>query len=328
MQYRRLGRTGLEVSAVGFGAWAIGGTWGPVNETDALAALHAAADAGITFFDTADVYGDGRSERLIGQLLRERSGENLVIATKAGLRLKPHVAEGYTRENLTAFVERSLKNLGVDAIDLLQLHVPPNAVYYQPEVFEILDGLVVAGKIRHYGASVRTVEEGLKAIEYPAVATVQVNFSVFRQRPAELLFPEANKRGVGVIARIPLASGLLTGKITLGTQFAPDDHRCFNRHGEAFDRGETFSGVGLEAGLEAVERLRRLVPVGATMAQFALRWILAHDAVSVAIPGARNPGQAAQNAAAADLPALSASTMAAVEATYLDLIRDLVHQRW
>lgn len=327
MEYRELGRTGWTVSASSFGAWAIGGTWGKVDDRESIAALHCAVDLGVNFFDTADVYGDGRSERLLGQLRRERS-ETIYIATKAGRRLDPHAAAGYNRENLVAFVERSLKNLGTDTIDLLELHCPPIEVYYTPEVFAILDDLVKDGKIRYYGVSVEKVEEALKAIEYSNVQTVQIIFNIFRQRPADLFFTEAQRRNVGIITRVPLASGLLTGKMTRATTFEPDDHRTFNRQGEAFDRGETFSGVDFRTGLQAVDELRQLVPAGITMAQFALRWILMFGAVTCAIPGAKRPSQAEDNAHAADLAPLSAAAMAAVREIYDRLIRDQVHHYW
>jgi aryl-alcohol dehydrogenase-like predicted oxidoreductase len=327
MQYRELGRTGWKVSEISFGAWAIGGSWGPVDDRDSIAALHRAIDLGVNFIDTADVYGDGRSERLVAQVRKERS-ETIYIATKAGRRLDPHTADGYNAANLTRFVERSLRNLDTDCIDLLQLHCPPTEVYYRPEVFGALDDLVQAGKIRYYGVSVEKVEEALKAIEYPNVQTVQIIFNMFRHRPAELFFPEAKRRKVGILARVPLASGLLTGKMTPQTSFDLDDHRHFNRHGEAFDVGETFSGVDYKTGLEAVEALRPLVPPGATMAQFALRWILMFDAVTCAIPGAKRPSQAEDNVRAADLPPLSAETMAKVREVYDRYIREQVHHRW
>ena len=327
MEYRELGRTGWQLSAISFGGWAIGGTWGPVDDRESLATLHRAVDLGVNFFDTADVYGDGRSERLLGQLRRER-GETLYIATKAGRRLDPHTADGYNHQNLTAFVERSLKNLGTDTIDLLQLHCPPTEVYYSPEVFGILDDLVKQGKIRYYGVSVEKVEEGLKAIEYPGVQSVQIIFNIFRQRPAELFFSEVKRRRVGILARVPLASGMLTGKMTRDTTFSPDDHRAFNRQGEAFDRGETFSGVDFEAGLQAVEALRPLVPEGMTMAQFALRWILMSDAVTCTIPGAKRPAQVEENVRAADLQPLPDATMAEVHEVYDRLIREQVHHYW
>lgn len=327
MNYRELGRTGWCVSTISFGAWAIGSAWGSVDDRESLAALHRAVDLGVNFFDTADVYGDGLSERLLAQLKRERK-EEIVIATKAGRRLNPHVTAGYTAENLTAFVERSLKNLETDTLDLVQLHCPPTDVYYLPEVFGALDDLTAQGKIRHYGVSVEKVEEALKAIEYPNVKTVQIIFNIFRQRPADLFFAEAQKKKVGILARLPLSSGMLAGKMTAQSQFSSDDHRAFNRHGEAFDRGETFSGVDYETGLQAVEELRALVPAGVTLAQFALRWILMFDAVTCAIPGAKRPTQVEENVAAADLPALSDETMQAIERLYAARIRPLVHQYW
>lgn len=327
VEYRELGRTGWRVSAISFGAWAIGGAWGTVDDRESLAALHRAIDLGVNFIDTADVYGDGRSERLIAQLRRERR-ETIYVATKAGRRLEPHTSEGYNRQNLTAFVERSLRNLDSEAIDLLQLHCPPTQVYYMPEVFGVLDDLVQAGKLRYYGVSVEKVEEALKAIEYPAVQSVQIIFNIFRQRPAELFFREAQRRKVGILARVPLASGLLAGKMTPAATFAENDHRNYNRYGESFDRGETFSGVDFETGLQAVEELRPLVPPGASMAQFALRWILNFEAVTCAIPGAKRPQQVEENLAAVDLPPLSDETMARVEEIYRRLIQPQVHHHW
>ncbi len=327
MQHRELGRTGFKVSTISFGAWAIGGTWGAVDDAESLAALHRAVEKGVNFFDTADVYGDGRSERLMARLRKERK-EKIYVATKAGRRLDPHVTAGYNRENLTAFVERSLKNLETDAIDLLQLHCPPTDVYYRPEVFGVLDDLVRAGKLRHYGVSVERVEEALKAIEYPGVQSVQIIFNVFRQRPADLFLAEAARRKVGILARLPLSSGLLGGKMTKQTRFAADDHRSFNREGAAFDRGETFSGIDYDVALAAVEELRPLVPAGVTMAQLALRWILMHEAVTCAIPGAKRPAQVDENVAAADLPPISAPTMKAIRGIYDQKIKPLVHQRW
>jgi aryl-alcohol dehydrogenase-like predicted oxidoreductase len=327
MQYRELGRTGWKVSAVSFGAWAIGGTWGPVEDTESIAALHRAVELGVNFFDTADVYGDGRSERLLAQLRREHS-ETIYIATKAGRRLNPHVPEGYNRKNLTAFVERSLGNLGTEALDLLQLHCPPVQVYYMPEVFGALDELVKAGKIRYYGVSVEKVEEALKAIEFPNVQSVQIIFNMFRHRPSELLFEQVKKRKVGILARLPLASGMLTGKLKPDTTFAPDDHRTFNRNGAAFDRGETFSGVDYNVGLQVVDQLKAICPAAMTMTQFALRWILMFDAVTCAIPGGKRPSQVEQNCAAAALPPLSGRTMAKVRTIYDNHIRELVHHYW
>jgi aryl-alcohol dehydrogenase-like predicted oxidoreductase len=328
MHTRSFGRTGWQVSEVGFGAWGIGGgAWGGADDAESMAALHAALDAGITFFDTADVYGDGRSERLIGRLRHERS-EPFIVATKAGRRLSPHLASGYTAENLTAFVDRSLANLGVERLDLVQLHCPPTEVYYRPDVFAALDGLVKAGKIAFYGVSVEKVEEALKAIEYPHVQSVQIIFNAFRLRPTELFFEQALRRQVAVIARVPLASGLLSGRLARDTVFPDDDHRTFNREGAAFDKGETFSGVPYEIALEAVERLRPLVPGGVTLAQFALRWILAFEAVTCVIPGARNAARVIENAKAAGMPPPSPETMEAVQDVYDSLIRPLVHDRW
>jgi aryl-alcohol dehydrogenase-like predicted oxidoreductase len=328
MQYRELGRTGWKVSAVSFGAWAIGGAWGTVDDRDSLAALHKAIDLGVNFIDTADVYGDGRSERLMAQLRRDRPNDTIYIATKAGRRLNPHETAGYNRENLTAFVERSLTNLAVERIDLLQLHCPPNDVYYRPEVFEVLDDLVVAGKLQYYGVSVKSPEEGLKAMDYPNLQSVQIIFNMFRHRPAELFFEQAKRRKVGILARVPLASGLLSGKLTRESQFAADDHRQFNRHGEAFDVGETFSGVDFETGLLAVEELRAISPPNMTLPQFALRWILMFDAVTCAIPGGKRPEQVADNCSAANLPPLSEGAMAAVGRIYDQYARPQVHHRW
>jgi aryl-alcohol dehydrogenase-like predicted oxidoreductase len=327
MQYRELGRTGFKLSTISFGAWAIGGTWGAVDDSESMAALHRAVDKGVNFFDTADVYGDGRSERLMARLRKERR-ETLVVATKAGRRLDPHTAAGYDRANLSAFVERSLRNLETETIDLLQLHCPPTDVYYRSEVFGILDDLVKAGKLRFYGVSVERVEEALKAIEYPGVQSVQIIYNLFRQRPAELFFGEAMRRKVGILARVPLASGLLTGKMTRQTRFAADDHRAFNREGAAFDRGETFSGVDYDVALAAVDEIRPLVPPGQTMAQLALRWILMAEAVTCAIPGAKRPAQVDDNVAAADLPPIPAATMKALRGIYERQIRDRVQQLW
>jgi aryl-alcohol dehydrogenase-like predicted oxidoreductase len=327
MEHRPLGRTGWNTSTVGFGAWAIGGSWGDVDDGESIASLHRAVELGVNFFDTADVYGDGHSERLIAGLYRDH-GDEIFVATKAGRRLNPHTSEGYTKENLTNFVERSLRNLGRGALDLLQLHCPPTDVYYMPEVFAALDDLKQAGKIRHYGVSVERVEEALKAIEFPGVQTVQIIFNMFRQRPANMFFQLAAERGVGILARVPLASGLLTGKMNRNTEFAPDDHRAFNRDGSAFDVGETFAGVDYEVGLEAVERLKRVCPDGWSMAQFALRWILMFEQVSCVIPGGRRPQQVEDNVTAGSLPALTSAQMDAVREVYDDMIRPQVHHRW
>ncbi len=328
MKQRRFGKTSATVSEVGFGAWQIGSAWGDVSESDGRAALSAALDAGMTFIDTADVYGDGRSEKIIAEVLKGRGGQKPFVATKAGRRLNPHTADGYNKRNLEAFIDRSLKNLHVDSLDLVQLHCPPMETLYRPELFASLDELQKEGKIKSYGVSVEKVEEALKAIEFPGVVSIQIIYNIFRQRPAELFFKEAKRRNVAVIARVPLASGLLTGKITAESKFATDDHRNFNRHGEAFDVGETFAGVPLDVGLKAVSELKKLVPQGASMAQFALRWILMNDAVTVVIPGARNAQQARANAEAADLHPLSDETMAAAREIYDNLIAPHVHQRW
>ncbi|MGK9475742.1 aldo/keto reductase [Melioribacter sp. OK-6-Me] len=327
MKYRELGRTGWKVSEVSFGAWAIGGSWGKVDDNDSIKALHKAVELGVNFFDTADVYGDGRSERLLARLRKEYK-DKIYIATKAGRRLEPHTAEGYNRKNLTSFVERSLKNLETDSIDLLQLHCPPTPVYYMPEVIDILDELVKEGKIKYYGVSVEKVEEAIKAIEYPNVQSVQIIYNMFRQRPAEIFFELAKKRKVGILARVPLASGLLTGKMKPDSKFEPDDHRAFNRHGEAFDRGETFAGIDYEIGLKAVEELKSICPPGMSMAQFALRWILMNDAVSCAIPGAKNETQAEDNFTAGDFPPLTDETMSKVKEIYKKYIYNYVHHRW
>ena len=326
MNARLLGKTGYNVSEIGFGAWAIGGDWGETDDVESLAAMHAAVDAGVTFFDTADVYGDGRSERLVGRLLRERD-ERLIVATKFGRRVPLDLAS-YTYENFRGWLERSRENLGVEAVDLVQLHSLPWETYYTPSVFEACDRLVEEGLVGAYGVSVEKVEEALKAIEYPGVATVQIIFNVFRQRPAGLFFEQALRREVGVIVRVPLASGLLTGKFSRESRFAAADHRTFNRHGEAFDAGETFAGVDFEQGLDAVEALRELVPEGATLAQLALRWILDFEAVSTVIPGAKTPEQARANAAAAELAPLPEETHAAIADLYARRMAPHVHQRW
>jgi aryl-alcohol dehydrogenase-like predicted oxidoreductase len=327
MQYRELGRTGWKVSTISFGAWAIGGTWGDVRDEESLAALHRALDLGVNFFDTADVYGDGRSEQLLAKLRKERN-ESFYVATKAGRRLDPHIASGYTRWNLMAFVERSLKNLNVEALDLLQLHCPPTEVYYMPETFDALDDLMKAGKLRYYGVSVEKVEEALKAMEYPNVQTVQIIFNMFRQRPMDLFFGEAERRKVGILARLPLSSGMLTGKMTRTSTFESGDHRQGNRNGEWFNRGETFSGLDYEIGLQAVDELRMLLPEGMTLAQLALRWILMFPAVTCAIPGAKRPSQVEENVSAADLLALSDETMDKVREIYERLVRPQVHHYW
>ena len=328
MNYRKLGKAGFSVSEISLGTWQVGGKWGePFSHDNADRILNAAADAGINFIDTADVYGDGESEKAVGRLVRARA-ERLYVATKCGRQLQPHVAEAYQPAVLRRFVENSLRNMGLDTLDLVQLHCPPTEVYYRPEIFELFDRLREEGKIRHLGVSVEKVEEGLKAIEFENVATVQLIFNMFRQRPAELLFKEAARRDVGLIVRVPLASGLLTGKFSAQTTFAPDDHRAFNRHGEAFDKGETFAGVDYATGLEAVEELKNVFPEQPQLAAFALRWVLMFGEVSCVIPGASNPGQILANLEAAALPALSAEQMQAVRAIYDRKIRPQVHAVW
>jgi len=328
MEYRPLGRTGWNISVIGFGAWGIGGdAWGSTDDQTSLAALNTAIDLGVNFIDTADVYGNGHSEQLIAQVRKTRS-EQLIVATKAGRRLDPHTASGYNRQNLTGFVERSLHNLQTEALDLLQLHCPPSEVYDMPEVFGILDDLMQQGKIRFYGVSVERVDEALKAITYPNVQSVQIIFNMFRHKPAEQFFAAAREHRVGILARVPLASGMLTGKFRPQTQFAPNDHRNYNRHGEAFDQRETFSAVDYETGLQAVEQLRPLVPQGATMAEFALRWILMFPEVTSAIAGAKNPQQVQDNVHAITLPPLDQETMRRVREVYDTYIRPQVHHRW
>ncbi|MGQ3051225.1 MAG: aldo/keto reductase [Roseateles sp.] len=326
MIYRTLGRTGWNISAIGFGAWAIGGTWGDTDDSAAMAALHRALDRGVNFFDTADVYGDGHSERLLARLRRERPDDAFYVATKAGRRLNPHTAEGY--RDLRPFIERSLQNLETEAIDLLQLHCPPSAVYAMPEVFGALDDLVREGKLRHYGVSVERIDEALAALEYPGVQSVQIIYNLFRQRPAEVFLPAARAAQVGVLARLPLSSGMLSGKFTRDSRFGADDHRGFNRQGEAFDKGETFSGVDFEQGLAAVEELRALLPPGASMARLALRWILMNEGITSAIPGGRTPEQVDENVSAADLAALPAPLMQALTGVYQRRIAPQVHSLW
>jgi len=328
LEYRNLGATGMRVSEISLGTWAFGGEWGTVSDEESYATLNRAIDLGVNFLDTADVYGDGRSERLIGKLLKERSRDEIFVATKGGRRLDPHTAEGYDYENLSRFIDRSLENLRVEALDLLQLHCPPTEVYRRDESFEALDRLQAAGKIRNYGVSVEKVEEARKALEYPGVKTVQIIFNIFRQRPAEEFFPLAAERSIGVIARVPLASGLLSGKMTAEREFVSDDHRNFNREGQAFDRGETFSGVDFETGLAAAGELKELVPEGHTLAQLALRWILMHPAVSCAIPGAKRPDQVADNLAADEMLPLSEEAMNRIREIYDRHIRPEVHHQW
>ena len=328
MNYRKLGKTGFSISEVSLGTWQVGGRWGePFSHANADRILNAAVDAGINFIDTADVYGDGESEKAVGRLVCSRS-ERIFVATKCGRRLQPHTADAYQPAALRQFVEDSLRNIQLETLDLVQLHCPPTEVYYRPEIFELFDRLREEGKIQHLGVSIEKVEEGLKAIEFPNVTTVQVIFNMFRQRPPELLFKEAARRDIGLIVRVPLASGLLTGKFSPQTHFAPDDHRAFNRHGEAFDKGETFAGVDYNTGLEAVAELEAALGNQASLATQALRWILMFDEVSCVIPGASSPEQILANLKAADLPALSTEQMQAVWEIYDRRIRPLVHHAW
>ncbi|MGI5149072.1 aldo/keto reductase [Plantactinospora sp. CA-294935] len=327
MEKRRFPRLNREVGVVGLGAWQLGADWGQVSESEALAVLTAAVEDGVTFLDTADVYGDGRSEQLIGRFLRERPDAGLTVATKMGRRV-PQTPDAYVLENFRAWTDRSRANLGVDVLDLVQLHCPPTPVFSADAVYDALDTLVAEERIAAYGVSVETCDEALAAIARPGVASVQIILNALRHKPVERVLPAAHAAGVGIIARVPLASGLLSGRYDEHTTFPSDDHRNYNRHGESFDVGETFSGVDYKTGLEAVRRLRPAVPPGATMAQFALRWILDQPGVTVVIPGARNAEQAHSNVAAAALAPLSAEATATVDAVYAELVRPQVHDRW
>jgi len=328
MRYRTLGKTGLNVSEVSLGTWQVGGRWGtPFSDANADQILNRAIDLGVNFIDTADVYDGGRSEAAVGRVVRSRS-EQVVVATKCGRKISPHVAAGYTPEVLEKYVEDSLRNTGLETLDLIQLHCPPTDVYYRPEIFALFDRLKQQGKIRNLGVSVEKVEEAIKAIEYPNVTTVQIIFNMFRHRPSELFFSLAKERDVGVIVRVPLASGLLSGKMDASTTFGPDDHRNFNRDGQSFDKGETFSGVDFETGLRAVEELKRLFPDPESLPAYALRWILMFDAVSCVIPGASRLGHVESNAQAADLPPLTDEQMAGIGAIYVKYLKADVHQRW
>jgi aryl-alcohol dehydrogenase-like predicted oxidoreductase len=328
METRLLGRTGREVSVVGLGCWQLGADWGDVGEDDAMAVLHAAVDAGVTFLDTADVYGDGRSETLIGRLLRERPDAGLTVATKMGRRADPHVPAAFTLEAFRGWTDRSRRNLGVDTLDLVQLHCPPAPVFSDDRVYDALDTLVTDGRVAAYGVSVETVDEARRALARPGVASVQIILNVFRRKPLEEVLPLAAEAGVGIIARVPLASGLLSGRYDETTQFAADDHRTYNRHGEAFDVGETFSGVPFDVGVAAAREVARWTPDDATTAQLALRWILDQPGVTTVIPGARNAGQARANAAAAGLAPLGADVLAGLRDVYERDLREHVHARW
>lgn len=329
MLYRRLGKTGFKVSEIGFGSWAIGANWGKTDDKTSLLALNTAAEAGVNFIDTADVYGDGHSEQLIAKFLSERIGkEKIYVATKAGRRLNPHVASGYNGKNIEKFIDRSLKNLKVETLDLLQLHCPPNDVYYDQSLFEYLEKLVKKGKIRHFGVSVEKVEQAIKAMDYEGVATVQIIFNIFRQRPKELFFDLARKKDVGIIVRVPLASGLLTGKYGLSSRFPKDDHRNYNRHGQSFDVGETFAGVDYAIGVKAVKKLEKIKPAGMTMPQFAIRFILDHPQISTTIPGGKTPEQVINNTKTSSLKPLSKSVYKQITKIYEELIKSQVHNKW
>jgi len=328
MKYRKLGKTGMEVSAISIGTWQVGGKWGSTFDTaNADAILNKAIDAGVNFIDTADVYSDGDSEKAVGKIVKSRS-EKIYVATKCGRQVQPHVNEGYQPAVLRKYVEDSLKRLQLDTIDLIQLHCPPTAVYYRPEIFELFDALKQEGKIQHLGVSVEKVEEALKAIEYDNVTTVQIIFNMFRQRPAQLFFREAQQKNIGIIVRVPLASGLLTGTYTAGTSFTEGDHRNFNRNGAAFDKGETFSGIDYATGLAAVEALKKIFPQDTNLAAVALRWILQFDAVSCIIPGASNPGQVDANINALQIPELTPAQLQAVQEVYEKYIKKSVHHLW
>ncbi|GAB3301690.1 aldo/keto reductase [Hymenobacter tenuis] len=328
MQYRKLGKTGFNVSEISLGTWQVGGKWGePFSHETADAILNSAVDSGINFIDTADVYGDGESEKAVGRLVRSRS-ERVYVATKCGRQLQPHTNEAYQPAALRKFVEASLRNMQLETLDLIQLHCPPTDVFYRPEIFELFDRLKEEGKILNLGVSVEKVEEGLKALTFPNVTTIQLIFNMFRQRPAELLFQEAKRHDVGLIVRVPLASGLLTGKFSPQTTFSAEDHRQFNRDGAAFDKGETFSGVDYETGLAAVEELKQVFPGQENLAPLALRWVLMFQEVSCVIPGASKPSQLTSNLQAAELPALTTEQMQAVRRIYEQRIKPLVHTRW
>ncbi|HEY5357206.1 MAG TPA: aldo/keto reductase [Streptosporangiaceae bacterium] len=327
MEERILGTTGRPVSVISLGTWQLGGDWGEVDDADALAVLDAAAQAGVTFLDTADVYGDGRSERLIGQFLAGHPGLPMMVATKMGRRVEQDPAS-YTLDNFRAWTDRSRANLGVDRLDLVQLHCPPTPVYSRDEVYDALDALVAEQRIAAYGVSVETTGEALTAIKHPGIASVQIILNAFRRKPLDEALPAARGAGVGIIARVPLASGLLSGRYSHDTAFAASDHRTYNRHGEAFDAGETFSGVDFDTGVDAAQEFAALVPAGATPAQAALRWVIQQPGVTTVIPGARSPEQARQSAAAADLPPFTSQQLAAIKDLYDRRIRAQVHDRW
>ena len=326
MKFRKFSNIGWQVSEVGLGCWAIGSEWGDVSKEDANEVLKTSLDNGVNFFDTADVYGDGRSEQFIGELLKSTS-EKIYVATKSGRRLNPHNSEGYNPQNIESFIDSSLKNLGVECIDLLQLHCPPSDVCSKKETYEMMDDIVKKGKILHYGVSVEKVSEALDAIQFPNVKSIQIIFNMFRQKPSEEFFKEAAKRDVAIIVRVPLASGLLTGKMTKDSSFPANDHRNYNIKGEAFDMGETFSGVNFEKGLLAVEELKKIIPAHYTLADLALKWILMHPEVTVAIPGAKNKEQASMNVKAVNLDEISA-LLPSIKDIYDKYLKEDIHHRW
>ena len=328
MKYRKLGKTGFDISEISLGTWQVGGVWGDeFSHENANKILNSAVDAGINFIDTADVYGDGESEKAVGRFIKSRS-ERIYVATKCGRQLNPHTNGAYQPAVLRKFVENSLKNMGLETLDLIQLHCPPTEVYYRPEIFELFDRLQDEGKILNLGISVEKVEEALKGIEFNNVTTVQIIFNKFRQRPSELFFEQAKKKDIGVIVRVPLASGLLTGKFSKQSTFTAGDHRNFNRNGEMFDKGETFSGIDYETGLAAVEELKELFPNQANLAPIALKWILGFDAVSTIIPGASRPEQVSANVAALDFPDMNAEQISQMNSIYEKHIKKLVHHLW
>lgn len=327
MKFRNFSNVGWQVSEIGLGCWAIGSEWGEVTPEDARDVLKTSLDKGINFFDTADVYGDGRSEKFVGELIKSTK-EKIYVATKAGRRLNPHTPEGYNLKNIEEFIDRSLINLGVDCIDLLQLHCPPSETCARKETYDMMEEIVKKGKIANYGVSVEKVSEAMDAIQYPSVKSIQIIFNIFRQKPAELFFKEAAKNNVAIIVRVPLASGLLTGKMNKNSSFPQNDHRNYNINGDAFDVGETFSGVNYEKGLMAVEKLKELIPSGFTLTDLALKWILMHEEVSVVIPGAKNREQATNNVKASDLNDIDASLISKINSIYDDIIKEDIHPRW
>jgi len=326
MKFREFSNLGWRVSEIGLGCWAIGADWGNVSLDDAREVLKTSLDQGVNFYDTADVYGDGRSEQLVSELIKSTS-ERLYVATKAGRRLNPHTADGYNLLNIESFIDRSLKNLSVECIDLLQLHCPPTETYSKKETYEMLDEIVTKGKIANYGISVETVSQAQEALKYPNIKSIQIIFNIFRQKPSEVFFKEAREKNVAIIVRVPLASGMLTGKMNKDWVFPENDHRNYNIKGVAFDVGETFSGVNFEKGLEAVERLKDLLPIGFSLTDLALKWILMHEEVTVVIPGAKNKQQVKNNLIASDKNDIT-EIISKINLVYEELIKPDVQDRW